>query len=421
VPGQRGPSRVPNRTGRLSAARILATLATGSLTAAALVTIAAPPALADGPGAGAPWTVSLGDSAISGEAGRWAGNTNGSPNNIDALGPAAYFDNANGTAEQIPGCHRSRSAEVYIGGGVNGLNLACSGARAATSPFSSGSDFKPGLDFYNDGAGHKGQALMLQEFAATHNVKAIPVLIGANNYHFADIVQACVTDWLLSPSWWKNFCQDDSNIASNFTASNIANQTAAMAQGLRNVRQAMLNAGYADGSYTIIVQTYWNPLPRSNQFRYGETGFTRQTVGGCGVWNSDANWANDTAFAQINGSVRNAFAQAALPGAVIMDISQLTNGHRLCENTVGLLEERGVANWHAPNAADQSEWINQIRTATTLFGPYQLQEDVHANYWGQLAMRNCLRQAYNGGAVRGGACTGSGGLNGNGEPNTVLR
>jgi hypothetical protein len=182
----------------------------------------------------------------------------------------------------------------------------------------------------------------------------------------------------------------------------------------------MLNAGYADGSYTIIVQTYWDPIPHANQFRYGETGFTRQSVGGCGVWNSDANWANDTAFAKINGSVRTAFAQAALPGAVIMDISPLTTGHRLCENTVGLLEERGIANWHSPAAADQSEWINQIRTATTLFGPYQLQEDVHANYWGQLAMRNCLRQAFHGGAVRGGTCTAAGGLNGSGEPNTVL-
>jgi hypothetical protein len=34
------------------------------------------PAAADGPGVGTPTVVTLGDSAISGEAGRWAGNTN---------------------------------------------------------------------------------------------------------------------------------------------------------------------------------------------------------------------------------------------------------------------------------------------------------------------------------------------------------
>jgi hypothetical protein len=412
---------VPHRPWRFPA-RPLAALAAPTVAALSLVTIAAQPAAADGPGVGTPWVVSLGDSAISGEAGRWAGNTNGSPNNIDALGPTAYFDNAGGTAEQIHGCHRSKSAEIYIGGGVNGLNLACSGARTTTQPFSSGSDFKPGLDFYNDGNGHLGQALMLQQFAATHNVTAVPVLIGANNYHFADIVQACVQDWLLSPSWWKDFCQDDSSVASNFTASNIATQTAAIRVGLQNVRQAMANAGYADSAYTIVVQTYWDPLPHAAQFRYGETGFTRQTVGGCGVWNSDADWANNTAFAQISSSVRNAVTQAALPNTRILDISQLTTGHRLCENTVGLLEERGVSSWRQAGAADKSEWINQIRTATTLFGPYQLQEDVHANYWGQLAMRNCLRQAYNGGSVRGGTCTAAsgGGLDAQGEPNTVL-
>src|SRR4029450_1493124 len=42
-----------------------------------------------------PTIVSLGDSFISGEGGRWAGNTNDNQNTwrIDALGPHAYYDN----------------------------------------------------------------------------------------------------------------------------------------------------------------------------------------------------------------------------------------------------------------------------------------------------------------------------------------
>ena len=39
------------------------------------------------------------------------------------------------------------------------------------------------------------------------------VLIGANDYGFADIVETCVPNWLTSPSWWKNYCHDDSNIS----------------------------------------------------------------------------------------------------------------------------------------------------------------------------------------------------------------
>src|ERR1035441_978969 len=190
----------------------------------------APMAHAEGPGSGTPTTVSLGDSFISGEAGRWAGNTNGSSSKTDALGSSAYNDN--GSGESIAGCHRSKSAEVYVGGGVNGVNLACSGAK--TSTFTEGSTFKPGLDFYSSGA-KEGQALMLQHFAATHNVKLVALSIGGNNFNFAGIVQTCVEDWLLSPSWWPNYCNDDSSVTSNFTASNVSKVKGEITTAINNI------------------------------------------------------------------------------------------------------------------------------------------------------------------------------------------
>ena len=103
--------------------------------------------------------------------------------------------------------------------GVSGENLACSGAK--TSTFTEGETFKPGLDFYNSG-GREGQALMLQHFAATHNVKLVAVSIGGNNFHFASIVQTCIEDFLFSPSWWPDYCNDDSSVTSNFTSANVA-------------------------------------------------------------------------------------------------------------------------------------------------------------------------------------------------------
>jgi hypothetical protein len=380
------------------------------------------PAWADGPGVGTPAVVSVGDSAISGEAGRWAGNTNGSPSNVDALGPTAYYDNATNSAETIHGCHRSKASEIGIGGGILAANLACSGARTATQPFSSGSDFKPGLDFYDDGTGHIGQARALQQYAATHNVKMVVALIGANDYGFADIVQACVLDWLTSPTWWKNYCHDDSSITAKFTASNIAAITQRVANAFLNLRTAMRNAGYGDSSWTLLAQTYSSPLPRGAQIRYPEGGYTRQTIGGCGVWNADANWANDTVVATFNSTVRNGATASGLTNVRIFDAQNALVSHRLCENTDGLLEEEGLATWRSPGAADRSEWVSQIRTTTTLFGPYQLQEDGHPSYWGQLALRNCVRQAYNGGAPRGGTCTHAttGGLDAQGEPNMTL-
>ncbi|WP_134766282.1 hypothetical protein [Nocardioides sp. 1609] len=385
----------------------------------AVVAGAAPPAAADGPGVGAPWVVTLGDSYISGEAGRWAGSSNASSSRADALGPTAYFDNASGTGEQISRCHRSRSAEAYVGGGVNGLNLACSGATTATS---TGSTFKPGIDFYDDGAGRVGQARALQQAATTRNVKMVVVSIGGNDFGFADVVTSCVTDFLTSPSWWKNYCNDDRSVTANFTTANVTAVRNRIAGAFQNVRTAMRNAGYADGAWTLVAQTYPSPIPRGDGFRYAQSGYTRQSTGGCGFWNADATWANDVALPTINNTVRAALTQSGVGGKVL-DLASAFNGRRLCESGVGLYEERGIASWRTPGAVDQTEWVNQIRTVSTCCAssPYYIQESIHPNYWGQLAARSCVRQVWNGGAPRGGSCTISGPGLVDGEPRMQLR
>src|SRR3954468_11224650 len=161
---------------------LIGRMRTVPMLALALAAAAAFPSIAHA--ADPPTVIALGDSAISGEAGRWAGNTNQSSWKTDALGPSAYNDIPG--AESTPGCHRSKSAEVHIGGGVQSINLACSGARTYTHFDDGGATFKPGIDFYNSG-GYKGQAQALQEYASmpTHdNIKAVVVLIGANDYGF---------------------------------------------------------------------------------------------------------------------------------------------------------------------------------------------------------------------------------------------
>ncbi len=373
---------------------------------------------ADGPGSGSPWAVSLGDSYISGEAGRWAGNTNGSSSKIDALGASAYYDNSAGTGETIEGCHRSKSAEVYIGGGVSGENLACSGAK--TSSFTTEGLFKPGLDFYNSG-GHEGQALMLQHFAAAHDVKLVAISIGGNNFNFASIVQTCVEDWLLSPEWWPDYCSEEGSVTNNFSSGNVASVKSAIKTAILNVAQAMTDAGYSSSQYTILVQDYPSPIPKGSEFRYSQSGYTRQTVGGCGFWNRDANYANETMLPTIDATVFAAASATGLTNIKEMELSSAFNGRRLCEKGVGLLEEEGLSSWKAAEAVNKTEWINQIRTITAIFPPYEIQEDLHPNYWAQLALRNCLTQAYNGGSPKGGTCTISAtGLNTAGEPNMSL-
>jgi hypothetical protein len=393
--------------------RLSIALTTALLTTATVITTA--PAYADGPGSGTPYVVTVGDSYISGEAGRWAGSSNNSEAPADALGAHAYHDNAAGTGEQIAKCHRSKSAEAYIGGGVGGLNLACSGARTATS---NGDDFKPGLDFFDNGAGRLGQAKLLQQFATTHNIKQVVVSIGGNDFNFASIVQSCVTDFLLSPSWFPDYCKDDSSVVANFTAANVTAVRGRIATSFQNVATAMRNAGYADNAWTLLVQTYPSPIPAGSGFRYGQTGYTRQSVGGCGFWDTDADWANATALTTINNTVRAAIGQSGLTNTRLLELQSTFNGRRLCEKTVGLYEEVGLTSWTQPTAVDRTEWINQIRTVTTVGSNYFIQESIHPNYWGQLALRSCIRQTYL--QNRGGTCTIAGTGLQNGEPRMTL-
>jgi hypothetical protein len=367
---------------------------------------------------GLPWTVSLGDSFISGEAGRWAGNTDESSSKTDALGSTAYYDNSNNTGELIEGCHRSKSAEVYIGGGVSGENLACSGAKTAS--FTTEGLFKPGIDFYNSG-GHEGQALMLQHFAATHNVKLVALSIGGNNFNFASIVQTCVEDFLESTIFYDFYCSEESSVTNNFSSSNVNKVKGEIETAIKNVATAMTNAGYTSSQYTILVQDYPSPIPNGSEFRYTQSGYSRQTTGGCGFWNKDANYANATMLPTIDSTVLGAASAAGLSNVKTMELASAFNSHRLCDKGVGLLEEEGLSSWKSAEAVNKSEWFNQIRTLEAIFGPYELQEDIHPNYWAQLGLRNCLTQAYNAGAPKGGTCTTSGsGVNSAGEPNMSL-
>ena len=401
---------------RASAAVLAVTLSTSVLTA--LTT--AGPAAADGPGLGTPWVATLGDSYMSGEAGRWAGNSNVSNSLSDALGATAYFDNASNTGEKIPACHRSKSQESHFGGGVNGLNLACTGAATSTDTEFPG-HFKPGVDFADNGAGQQGQAKMLQVFAVTHNVKMVVVAIGGNDFNFPNIVRSCLLDFLGSPFFAQNLCQDDASVRSNFTPAHVGVVQAKVATALRNVRAAMRNAGYSDTAWSMVVQTYPSVLPNGTGFRYSQIGPVRQSKGGCGVWNKDADWANATALPTINATVKRAITASGVADVKVLDLAAAFNGRRLCEKGVGSIEEKSLTSWQQAGAVDQTEWISRIRTVSAVGTSHFIQESLHPNYWAQQGLQSCLRQVWNGGVVRGGTCAISGTGLVDGEPRMVLR
>jgi hypothetical protein len=356
------------------------------------------------------WVVAMGDSFISGEAGRWAGNTALESQRIDALGPTAYFDNPAGNAEIINRCHRSRAAEIIIGV-ANYASFACSGAKTfsfwAPDPILPLISYqKPGMDWANNGI--PGQVGNLRLWLEVHQrgVRMIVISIGGNDFNFAPIVRQCLADFLTPVPPGPRFCSQRPEVLANFT---VANQTAVrerIKQAILNVHQVLLEKNLLNTR--ILVQNYPSPLPEEGgRFRYPET-YARQTTGGCGVYNVDAAWANNVVLATINANVNAAITAANLGNTVqLLDVSSAFMGRRLCERGVWLLEELGLTSWNQNQqfAADWTEWINQIRTLETAIGPYYLQEGLHPNYWGQLALRNCVRLAYNNGNIRGGTCS----------------
>ena len=220
------------------------------------------PAQADGPGTGTPWVASVGDSYISGEAGRWAGSSNSSSASADALGSTAYFDNAANNAETIERCHRSKSAEIGIGGGVNSFNLACSGAKTATD--AGGTYFKPGLDFYDNGAGKIGQARRCSSSRRpTTSRWSRSRSAATTSTSPTSSSRASSTSWA-PRRWWKDYCNDDSSVTANFTSANVAAVKTRIANAFINVRTAMRNAGYADSAWTLLVQNYPSPIPNGS-------------------------------------------------------------------------------------------------------------------------------------------------------------
>lgn len=379
-----------------------------------------------------PWIVSLGDSFISGEGGRWAGNTD-KPQRADT-GAQAYNDVVEG--ESIFACHRSASALVHIGV-ARSLNLACSGA-ITRSQVNENDWWKPGIDEVSfssqvnlgPGVPAVGQVRLLEDFAEDEDVdvRAVVLSIGGNNFNFAGIVQGCVQAFLLGN---EDGCRGDPEITRNVNELTQAMVTNDILAALENIRSAMNDAGHPDGTWTLVYQMYPQPITGPENMRYTEEGLRRQSLGGCGFWDADAGWAVNTVLTTINATIRRAAQEFKRrhpnQRIVLHDISGAFAGHELCNRNVyrvaaGKPEDRepedsnGVQSWRSPQAADLSEWVKDIELSPS--GGATLEEGFHPNYWGQMALRNCLRKVWNGGnIVSGGKCTPQRGLNGRGEPN----
>ncbi len=340
----------------------------------AVLSLPAPPSEA-GPTSGTTAIVSLGDSFISGEAGRWQGNSLNMFGTRDGTDRAArctlgIFCSYDATrvygSSYSNGCHRSdvatiRSAGISVS---EKINLACSGARSVNIWRASqgGQSFK----------GEAPQADQLLTVAQQKNVKLVVLTILANDVGFADHVINCASSWVLGLGPCNQAEQ----------ASLVSAMPAAQ-EGLRKsideVRAVMAAAGYTPSDWKFVIAGYASPVPASTDVRY--SGSDKWWTGGCPFYDSDFDWAKNVATPYIVDGMR---AVAAEKGVQFLDVRDSLNGHEICHRNSSLVGSSG------PNSVIH-EWVRWVNTGCC---QGDAQESVHPNAFGQRAIGKCVALMY---------------------------
>jgi lysophospholipase L1-like esterase len=319
--------------------------------------------------------VSMGDSFISGEGGRWLGNGSAPFGTRSGTDRAAYGCGAFGCeydparvygASEANDCHRSdvapiESAPIEV---REKVNLACSGAKAR--------DLWPGDEGGTSRFGEPPEADQLAAVARRDHVRLIVVTVGANDIGFGELVAACAVDWARSPEGEQATCHGDAE-------AHIRGALAAAARritvALRGVRKTMRAAGYARPDYRLVAMGYASPFPEGRWFRYPEDGWSRLTEGGCPVWDADADWSADRATVDLAEALR---AAAAATGSEYLDLTHAFDGHQLCDRRSQRIGPDGPS----PLSA---EWFRRLSLTQG-----STRESLHPNAYGQKVMGACL-------------------------------
>ncbi|MET9675109.1 GDSL-type esterase/lipase family protein [Streptomyces sp. NPDC006482] len=336
-------------------------------TAAGLASFGAPAASASS-GTGPTAVVTMGDSYISGEAGRWQGNSltnSGSRNGTDRAWTGSAYDPSRVYGTTAGGCHRSDTAEVKSAGAIASslINLACSGATTDNVFRAS-----------QGGQAYKGeapQADQLAAVAASHDVELIALSIGGNDLGFADIIATCAKDYIV----WYSYCHDDQQAEVD---AKIDGVMADVGRSVDEIRAVMTGAGYSSSDYRIVLQSYPSPIPRAADNRYGESGWARTNTGGCPFWNADSTWARDSLVPQLANRLKGV---AAAKGVQFMDLRDALQGREVCAKASKQVTST------VPASATTSEWARWIDSQST---QGLVQESMHPNAYGQQAMGRCL-------------------------------
>ncbi|WP_409239128.1 GDSL-type esterase/lipase family protein [Streptomyces sp. PA5.6] len=359
--------------------------------------------------------VSMGDSYISGEAGRWQGNgSNGQYSTKAKDGSSfgtdrtAFNCSGSGTDEKCEHdpkrvygntgegkemCHRSDVAEIKSVGDVLGipqerrLNIACSGA---TTDDILTRTFK----------GEKPQIEQLASLSRKYHLKYVVLSIGGNDLGFSKIAQDCVLGYEANrPCSTKGRGEMGPKLAKVGDAVNKTVET---------IRKTLDESG--QGHAKIIIQGYPDPVPSSLNVRYENKAWLREMSGGCPLADPDVDWLH---YEVVPGLNKEIAAVAERQRVIFLDPLSALAGHQLCGQGATQADEKNTL--ASPPDPTVNEWVRWIPGLSDGL-PWtqgETQEAAHPNAFGQQAMGACLRktiektQSYSDGYF---SCVGSRGM-----------
>jgi lysophospholipase L1-like esterase len=372
-----------SRRGTLGLVLALPALVAAGLGMAPVRAASAGPAATPVAGAEDTAVVMMGDSFVSGNAGRWQGNA-ADPNDLgDYWGTdrAAYNCHGNGAvcrhdSARVYGntastCFRSDSAEIKNADipVAQHVNLACSGAQTV-NVIRAGRGGQPNK-------GEAPQIDQLRTLLATTRVKMIVVTIGGNDLGFAGIIKSCIARYTVGVH-----CQDANEPA---FAAGLEQVRPKIAEVVRQVANVMADAGYVPGSYRFVLQAYPSPIPTGAQYRYPQSGLQRIHTGHCPIYDSDSDWVHTSVVPRIADLFKDIAAQHHIE---FLDLRNLLDGHEVCSR--GARQPSRSNSLTDPLPGNESEWARFFDSQPQ----GNVDESVHPNYFGQLAMGSCLSALY---------------------------
>jgi lysophospholipase L1-like esterase len=291
---------------------------------------------------------------------------------------AAAGDGANDYEQGTRGengnwCHRSVHAYVHRTALADeSVNLACSGAESADVAFGPGSHYTEG-----------SQAQRLIDVATQHRVTTVIVQIGANDDAALTATGIACIRAFIDPR--EPPCRET---LGPLVPERMAATAAKVEAAVRDVREAMHRAGYAD-DYTLVLASYSSPV--------SEHMLPLQALAGCPYSRADAGWGRTQLFPALSTALHGV---AERTGARFLDMARATEGYEACTKPLQAQE------WQRRITVDPEALVYGGLDA---IGFHLAQESFHPTAAAHAAMGRCVGELVRSGSAAAACVAGADG------------